>query len=112
MKSKAIATKLVSHDVPNLQSLEHSKAYQLREKVNNGQKPNREEKNWLAEQVNRNAYFKKAIPLMGYRFSFEDVLKTFLVKQYGDWHEYNAPDKTSLRAMLYEKIDRIVEVSD
>ncbi len=49
---------------------------------------------------------------MGYRFSFEDVLKTFLVKQYGDWYEYNAPDKTSLRAMLYEKIDRIVEVSD
>jgi hypothetical protein len=44
MKSKAIATKFVSHDVPNLQSLEHSKAYQLREKVNNGQKPNREEK--------------------------------------------------------------------
>ena len=49
---------------------------------------------------------------MGYRFSFEDVLKTFLVKQYGDWHEYNAPDKTSLRAILYRKIDRIVEASD
>lgn len=49
---------------------------------------------------------------MGYRYGFEDILITFLVKQYGDWQEYNAPDKTSLRAMLYGKIDRIVEISD
>lgn len=112
MKTIVIATKFVSHSVPELQTLKHSKAYQLREKLNNGQKPNREEKNWIAEKVNHNAYFKRAIPLMGYRFGFEDVLKTFLVKQYGDWQEYNAPDKTSLRAMLYGKIDRIVEISD
>lgn len=41
---------------------------------------NQAEKNWLAEAVNRNGFFKKAIPLMGYRFGFENVLKAYAVK--------------------------------
>ena len=110
--NKVIATKFVSYDVPDLNHYRNSKVYRLREKVNNGENLNREEKNWIAEKVNQNAYFKKAIPLMGYRFGFEDILKTFILKQYGNWREYNAPDKTSLRAMLYGRIDQIVEVSN
>lgn len=87
MKAKAIATKFVSHEVPDLNHYRNSKVYRLREKINNGENLNREEKNWIAEKVNHNAYFKRAIPLMGYRYGFEDILKTFLVKQYGDWQE-------------------------
>lgn len=105
-----IATKFVSYDVPELETLRFSKAYQLREKLNKGESMNRIEKNWLAEAVNRNSFFKNAIPVGGYRFGFSDVLKTFLVKQYGNWSEYNAPDITSLRRIVYGRIDQITEI--
>ena len=84
METIAIATKFVQNDIPELETLQFSKAYQLREKLNKGEQMNRIKKNWLAEAVNRNAYFKKAVPASGYRFGFEDVLKTFLIKQYGN----------------------------
>ena len=106
-----IATKFVRHDVPELATLQNAKVYLLREKLNKGEKLNRAEKNWLPEAVNRNAYFKRAVPLMGYRFGFEDVLKSYIVKQYGSWAEYNAPDKTSLRSIIYGRIDQIAEIS-
>ena len=47
---------------------------------------------------------------MGYRFDFADVLRKFLVNQYGQWNEYHAPDKTSLRNTLYGRINQIVEI--
>ncbi|MEC3880304.1 molybdenum ABC transporter ATP-binding protein [Parapedobacter sp. 10938] len=112
METKAIATKFVSHEVPDLETLKSSKVYQLKEKLNKGNKLSRADKNWLAEVVNRNAFFNRAIPLMGYRFGFEDVLKTYVVKQYGIWHEYNAPDKTSLRSFFYGRIDQITEITN
>lgn len=111
METKAIATKFVSHDVPQLETLKFSKVYLLREKLNKGDMLNRAEKNWLAEAVNRNVYFKRAVPLMGYRFGFEDILKTYVVKQYDRWAEYNAPDRTSLRSIIYGTIDQIAEIS-
>lgn len=94
-----------------METLKFSKVYQLRERLNKGNKLDRAEKNWLAEAVNRNAYFKRAVPLMGYRFGFEDVLKTYVIKQYGSWAEYNAPDKTSLRSIIYGRIDQIAEIN-
>ena len=111
METTAIATKFVRHDVPELKTLQNAKVYLLREKLNKGEKMNRAEKNWLAEAVNRNTFFKRAVPLQGYRFGFEDVLKTYVVKQYGSWAEYNAPDKTSLRTIVYGRIDQIAEIS-
>src|SRR5690554_7856638 len=105
--AKAIATKFVSHEIPELETLKSSKVYQLREKLNKGERLSRAEKNWIAEAVNRNVFFRKAVPLMGYRFGFEDVLKAFVVKQYGSWQEYNAPDKTSLRSFIYGRIEQI-----
>ena len=111
METRTIATKFVRQDVPELATLQNAKVYLLREKLNKGDKLNRAEKNWLAEAVNRNAYFKRAVPLMGYRFGFEDVLKSYIVKQYGSWAEYNAPDKTSLRSIIHGRIDQIAEIS-
>lgn len=81
----------------------------LREKLNVGNKLNRDEKNWITEQVNHNSYFKNAIPLHGYCFDFSDILKTYVVKQYGQYIEYKAIDRTSLRSMLYGRIDKIIE---
>jgi len=105
-----IAYKFVSWDIPELATLNSSKVYLLREKLNNGERLSREEKNWITEKVNRNVYFRDAIPLLGYCFDFSDVMKTFVVKQYGNYQEYKAIDRTSLRSMLYGHISRIIEV--
>jgi hypothetical protein len=110
MNTTVIASKFVQWDVPELETLKGSKVYVLREKLNAGDKLSREEKNWITENVNHNTYFTHSIPLSGYHFNFSDILKTYVVKQYGQWHEYRAIDKTGLRSMIYGRIERIVEV--
>ncbi len=105
-----IATQFVQWEVQPLENLNGSRVYQLREKLNNGHKMDRAEKNWLAENVRNNSYFRTAVPLMGYRFDFSDVLRKYLVNQYGQWSEYYAPDKTSLRNTLCGTVNQIVEI--
>ena len=107
----AIAIKFVKWEIPPLETLTGSKVYNLRQRLDAGDKITRDEKNWITEKVNHNTYFKSAIPLGGWCFDFSDVLKTFVVKQYGSYQEYRAIDKTSLRTMLYGRIDRILEVT-
>jgi hypothetical protein len=102
--------KFVNWDVPNLEALKDSKAYQLRQRLNDGGKLNRSEKNWLTEAVNHNAYFKQSVPLQGWCFSFTDALRHYWVKQYGQITEYFAVDKTALRSILFGKIEQIVEL--
>ena len=46
-----IAMKFVQWDVPELDGLKDSKVYRLRERLNNGDKLTREEKNWLTRNV-------------------------------------------------------------
>ena len=107
----AIATKFVAWEVPSLENLQGSKVYGLRTKLNNGEKLSREEKDWLTRNVNSNTYFKSAVPLQGWMFDFSDILRTYIVKQYGHWAEYKATDKTALRSFLYGRIDSIVELN-
>lgn len=52
-----IATQFVQWEVQPLENLNGSRVYQLREKLNNGHKMDRTEKNWLAENVRNNSYF-------------------------------------------------------
>ena len=106
---EAIATKFAKHEVPELEELVNSVAYTLREKINSGEELTRDEKNWITESVNHNSFFKDSIPLLGWRFDFSDVLKTYVVKQHGEYQEYRAIDRTSLRSMLHGKIDAILE---
>jgi len=111
MKTTAIATKFVKWDISELDTLKGSKVYQLRQKLNNGGRLNREEKNWITEGIRSSSiYFNDSIALMGCRFDFSDVLKTFVVKQYGWYQEYKACDRTSLRTSIYGRIDRIIEI--
>lgn len=105
-----IATRFVKWTATSLESLRECKVYKLRVKVNNGEKLDREEKNWITKNVNLNSLFESAIPLQGWRFDFSDILRTFLVKQEGRWAEYKAIDKTALRNLLYGRIERIVEI--
>ena len=106
-----IAMKFVQWDVPELEKLKDSRVYQLREQLDNGDKLSREDKNWITRNVKECIHFKRGIALMGYFFDFSDVLRTFLVCQYGHWAEYKATDKTALRSFLYGRIDSIVELN-
>ena len=47
---------------------------------------------------------------MGWCYNFLPYLKTYLVKQQGNWQEYKAPNKTLLRRSLYGKIEKIIEI--
>lgn len=107
---KPIAIKFVQWDVPELEKLKDSKVYKLRERLDNGDKLSREDKNWLTRNVRECGYFRRSIALMGYRFDFSDVLKRYFVKQHGYIAEYYAIDKTALRSTLYGRIEDIVEV--
>lgn len=94
----------------NVENFVGAKVYEIRKKLDVGGKLSREEKNWVAEKLNNNSYSKTAIPLMGWLFSFDDVVKKYWVKQYGQITERYAMDKTSIRATTYGKIDQIVEI--
>lgn len=84
MNTQPIAVKFVNWEVDPLDTLKDSRVYGLRLRLNNGDKMSREDKNWLAKNLHRNSYFNGAVPLMGYRFDFSDVIHTYLVKQYGN----------------------------
>ena len=107
-----IATKFIKWDVPDLATLQDSRVYKLRERLNNGGKLNREEKNWITRNVWESVYFKRGIALSGYHFDFSDILRRYFVKQYGHIGEYYAIDKTALRSILYGRIEVIVEVNN
>jgi len=67
-----IATKFVKWDVPELTTLQDSRVYKLRERLNNGDKLNREEKNWITRNVRESIYFRRGIALCGYHFDFSN----------------------------------------
>lgn len=48
--------------------------------------------------------------LYGWSFDFRPYLKRVLVKQYGGWQEYYAPNKAALRKCLYGRIQEMVEL--
>lgn len=96
--------------VPELDMLKNSKVYNIRLKVLNNEPLTREEKNWVTKEVNNNSYFKCAIPLYGWRFDFSNVLRPFVVCQYGRWTEYYGVDKTAIRKMLHGRIEKILEI--
>ena len=85
--------------------------YKLREYLNNGGKLNREDKTWINRHVSESIYFKQGIALSGYHFDFSDILKRYFVKQYKSIYEYYAIGKTSLRSILYGRIEDIVGVN-
>lgn len=47
---------------------------------------------------------------MGYKYDFRQCLKKYLYKQYGQWEEVYAPNKTLLRQVIGGRIDKIIEI--
>lgn len=64
-----IAKKFVQWEVPALETLQNSRAYKLRESLNNGGKLSREDKNWITREVRNGTYFNRGIALRGYYFT-------------------------------------------
>jgi hypothetical protein len=58
-----------------------------------------------------NLQYHGYIKNMGYLYDLKNYLKKYIVKQYGSWHEYYAPNKTLLRKSIYGRIDTIIEVN-
>lgn len=56
------------------------------------------------DNLKRYGYYK----LAGWLYQFN--MPKFLVKQYGEWHEYYAPNKTCLRNALFGRIEKIIEL--
>ena len=48
----------------------------------------------------------------GWFYDLRSVLKKYLFKQYGEWREVYAPNKTLLRKAVYGRIDKIIEVKE
>lgn len=48
--------------------------------------------------------------LMGYKYDFRPFLKLYLYKQYGQWNEAFAPNKTTLRSVIGGTITQIKEL--
>ena len=94
----------------SFESIKESKPYIIADKLNKGQKLTDSEKEYLTRAVNENVFFKDSIPYKGFRFNFSEFLKTFLVLRYGTWVEYKAYNKSTLRAYIYGRIDKIVEI--
>lgn len=50
------------------------------------------------------------IKLMGWAYDFRDELKHYVYKQYGNWYECYAPNKTLLRKSTRGRINKILEI--
>jgi hypothetical protein len=104
-----IAFKFVSWDIEPLSNFKDTFVYKVKEKLVNGEKLTREEKDRI---VSSSCFSKGLLKYGGWCFSFTPYMKTYLVKQYDRWEEYKAFDKTSLRKILYGTIQKIVEITD
>ncbi len=103
--------KFVDWEVPSIEALKDTTAMALRHRIDKGGLMTRREKDWLTDAVNTNTFFKTAVPVQGWCIPFKDVLRRFVVKQYGQWREMWAVDKTAIRNTSYGRIDEIVELA-
>ncbi len=102
--------KFVHYEVPTIEQLKDAKAVRLRHHIDNGGILTRKEKDWITEAVRNNNYFKRAVPVQGWCVPFDDILRRFVFKQYGEWKEIWAMDKTAIRHTVFGRIDEIVEL--
>lgn len=59
-----------------------------------------------SDNIFRTGFYKNG----GYSFNLRPYLKLYLFKQYGEWREFYAPNKTLLRKQVYGRIDKIIEL--
>ena len=102
-------------DPADYRSIVGSRPYIIMAALESGKKIDRKDKNWMAEKMKESSIrgncFNDSILLLGWCFNFSNYTNTYLVKQYGTWSEYHAPDATSLRNAICGKIDKIINLT-
>jgi len=93
-------------------------AYDVHERLTNGEKLTREDKDRLFDSTAFQVYFQSSgiMPLAGWAFDFREFLNLYWIKfSNGDITEKYAPDKTSIRHYYSwpgAEIAKIVEIED
>ena len=104
--------KFVSWEIDPLENLKGTKVFEIYNKLQNGEKLTREEKDYIFSNLQNNAYSRTGVPVLGWMFDFSEFLKSYWVKtrNYGILEVY-AFDKTSIHNYYgsYE-ILKIVEI--
>ncbi len=59
-----------------------------------------------ADNITRYGVYK----LMGWKYDMRPFLKKYVYKQYGDWREMYALNKTNLRFLVGGRIEKIIEI--
>lgn len=84
------------------------KMFTLYGKLMQGKKLTSEEKEYITDRLwGVMGAHSHVYKLGGFAADFSRFLPTILVKQYGSWQEYVAPNKTLLRKVLYGTIDQM-----
>ena len=80
-------------------------------KLMQGKKLTKEEKEYVTDRLyGMSGSHSGSYKLGGFVAHFSHVLPKILVKQYGSWQEYFAPNKTALRKVLHGTIDEMTYV--
>lgn len=96
----------------SLDSLKESKVYKIKNKLINGEKITREEKDYITREIKSSLYGRNyiGVSLMGWMFTFRHFMKRYIVKQYNSWYEVYGFDKTSVKFAQGKGITEIYEI--
>lgn len=64
--------------------------------------------NFGTDTIMHSGYYK----YLGWAYNFKPFLKHYVYKQHGSWSESYALNKTNLRKLVSDKIDRIVDITN
>lgn len=85
-----------------LSDLKDTRAYKLREKLNNGGKLTSEEENYITLKCNESISYKDTICYMGWAFYFGDVLHKYVIEDCeNDFIQFKYAMSLSALAKLY-----------
>ena len=85
--------------------------FQLYGKLMQRKKLNKEEREYVTDRLwGTMGQHSSTYKLGGFAAHFSTYLPKILVKQYGSWHEYHAPNKTELRKVLHGTIEEMTYV--
>lgn len=99
-----IAYNFVNREIDPVENQSQTLHYIIKQKLLDNKKITREEKDSLVERMKGQTYIK----CMGWLFSYRVYMTQYIVKQHGQWYEYWAFDKTSLKKILIGVPDQIL----
>lgn len=106
--------KFVAWEIDPLSDFKDTTVYKIMDKLNNGQKLTKDEKDWVfnetVAQGNGNGRYK----LMGYEYDFSGFMNVYVVKSVGannHWFECCAFNKAQIREYYKSDVGLIVDIT-